>query len=262
MPDELKKKEAPFLVVDVSNSFTKYAVATPGRLLRGQGGTCPTPSLNLATVRALARRFKGKAVFLSSVVPARTKIFRRVFGRRLHVLHGEAVPLGMPVRYPNKARIGPDRLANALAVRSLYGAPAVVIDFGTAVTFDVIDRDGAYCGGVIAPGLNMMTEYLHERTALLPRVEVREPRRAIGKSTEEAIRVGAVIGYRGMIREILGAVRSELLAGKKPKGTVHVVATGGQAGIVARAMPEVAAVVPGLTLDGLRLWAGTVLASI
>ena len=266
MPDEFKKKAAKkasekapsFLVVDVSNSFTKFALATPERLLPGKGGTAPTPSLTLAAVRALAVRFRRETVFLSSVVPARTKIFERVFGKRLHVLHGNAA-LGMPVRYPNKARIGADRLANALAVRHLYGAPAVVIDFGTAVTFDVIDRSGAYCGGVIAPGLNMMTDYLHERTALLPRVEVREPRRAIGKSTEEAIRVGAVIGYRGMIREILGAVRKELQGGKK--GPLHVVATGGQAGIVARKMPEVAAVVPGLTLDGLRIWAGTVLAA-
>ncbi len=263
MPDEPKKQggqgsqsrkgSAAFLVVDVSNSFTKYAPATAGRL--GSVATHPTPALHLAAVRGLARRFPAEAVLLSSVVPERTALFRRVFGKRLFVLHGEA-PLGMPVRYPNKARIGADRLANALAVRRLFGTPAVVIDFGTAVTFDVIDPKGAYCGGVIAPGLNVMTEYLHERTALLPRVTVREPRRAIGKSTEEAIRVGAVIGYRGMIREILAAVRQELL----PKGgRLHVVATGGQAGVVAKRMPEIEAVLPGLTLDGLRFWGETVL---
>jgi type III pantothenate kinase len=99
-----------------------------------------------------------------------------------------------------------------------------------------------------------MTDYLHERTALLPKVAVREPRRAIAQSTEEAIRVGAVVGYRGMIRGILAAVKAELGGGR-----IHVVSTGGQAALVARGMREIAAVVPTLTLDGLRFWAETIL---
>jgi type III pantothenate kinase len=104
---------------------------------------------------------------------------------------------GVALKYPNPGTLGPDRLANAIAARHHYGAPAIVVDFGTAVTFDVIDAEGNYVGGVIAPGLAAMTEYLHEKTALLPRITIREPRSPIGKSTEEAMRVGAVYGYRG-----------------------------------------------------------------
>jgi type III pantothenate kinase len=183
------------------------------------------------------------------VVPKKTELFVRAFGKRLHVLHGKD-DIGIPIEFRNRAQVGADRLANAIAARHLYGAPAIVIDFGTAVTFDVIDAAGAYVGGVIAPGLNLMTDYLHERTALLPRVTLREPRQIVAQSTVEAICVGAVLGYRGLIREILAALRKELGARR-----LHVLATGGQAAFVARGLPEIEAVVPGLTLDGLRIWA-------
>jgi len=242
-----------FLVVDISNSFTKYSLSSAARLgpIRSQ----PTPQVTAAWLAALGRRHPGVPLFLSSVVPARTRLVERAFGSRLHRLHGTA-PLGIPISYRNPQQVGPDRLANAIAARHLYGTPAIVIDFGTAVTFDVIDARGAYSGGVIAPGLNLMTDYLHERTALLPLVTIREPRRAIAQSTEEAIRVGAVTGYRGMIREILTALKKEL--GEK---RVRVVATGGQAAIVSRRMPEIEAVLPALTLDGIRIWGAGVLAT-
>ena len=244
------KAAGRFLVVDVSNSFTKFALSTPARL--GAVRSLPTPRLDLAWLKALARRHPKVPLFLASVVPTKTILFVRVFGARLRRLEGRAA-LGIPVTYRRRDQVGADRLANAIAVRRLFGAPAVVIDFGTAVTFDVIDASGAYCGGVIAPGLNVMTDYLYERTALLPRVAVREPLRAIAQSTEEAIRVGAVIGYRGLIRGILSAVGRELGGGRP----IRVVATGGQAALVARGMREIEAVAPSLTLDGLRLWAGS-----
>jgi len=251
-----RKKPSPqtrFLVVDISNSFTKYALSTAARL--GPIRNHPTPQVSAAWLAALSRRHPGVPLFLSSVVPARTRLVERAFAGRLHRLHGTA-PLGIPISYRNPKQVGPDRLANAIAARHLYGAPAIVIDFGTAVTFDVVDARGAYSGGVIAPGLNLMTDYLHERTALLPLVTIREPRRAIAQSTEEAIRVGAVTGYRGMIREILGAIQKEL--GEK---RVHVIATGGQAAIVSRRMPEIEAVLPALTLDGIRIWGAGILAA-
>ena len=253
------KKTGRFLVVDVSNSFTKFSLSTASRL--GPIGSHPTPQIDAGWLAALARRHPGIPLFLSSVVPQRTRLFERAFGDRLHRLHGTA-PLGIPISYRNPRQVGPDRLANAIAARHLYGAPAIVIDFGTAVTFDVLDKRGAYSGGVIAPGLNLMTDYLHERTALLPLVTIREPRRAIAQSTEEAIRVGAVTGYRGMIREILGAIKKELIGdigGKPPK--IRVIATGGQAAIVSRRMPEIEAVLPALTLDGLRIWGAGILAA-
>jgi type III pantothenate kinase len=155
---------------------------------------------------------------------------------------------GIGIDYPRPTTVGPDRLANAVAVRHHYGAPAIVIDFGTAVTFDVVDARGNYVGGVIAPGLAAMTDYLHEKTALLPRVRLREVSRAIGRSTAEAMRVGAVLGYRGLVRELLAALRGEL-------GTrsVRVVATGGYARLMAAGLPGIQAVDPLLTLEGIRL---------
>ena len=136
------------------------------------------------------------------------------------------IALGVGIDYPRPETIGADRLANATAATALYGSPAVVVDFGTAVTFDVISADRKYIGGVIAPGLNAMTDYLHKRTALLPRVTLREPRCAVGRSTAEAMRSGAVYGYRGLVAEILRQVVKEIASTRK----VHyLIATGGDA---------------------------------
>ncbi len=124
-----------------------------------------------------------------------------------------------------------------------------MVDFGTAVTFDIVSDRRAYIGGVIAPGLEAMTSFLYQRTALLPKVSLKEPRRAIGKSTIQAMLSGAVFGYRGLVREILAQVREEQFPRKK----VHVVATGGYAQLIARGLPEIGVVHPNLTLEGLRI---------
>lgn len=155
---------------------------------------------------------------------------------------------GVGVDYPRPASIGPDRLANAVAARQHFGAPVVVVDFGTAVTFDVVNARGDYVGGIIAPGLAAMTDYLHEKTALLPRIRIREISSAIGKSTEQAMLIGAVQGYRGLVRELIGALKRELRVRKLP-----VIATGGYARLIAARLPEISAVLPDLTLEGLRL---------
>jgi type III pantothenate kinase len=155
---------------------------------------------------------------------------------------------GVGIDYPKPASIGPDRLANAAAVRHHFGAPSVVVDFGTAVTFDVVNPAGNYAGGIIAPGLAAMTEYLHEKTALLPRIKIRETRSVIGKSTQEAMLVGAVHGYRGLIRELLFELKSEMNSDRLP-----VVATGGYAELIAAKLPEITEVDQLLTLEGLRL---------
>jgi type III pantothenate kinase len=156
---------------------------------------------------------------------------------------------GVGLDYPKPGTIGPDRLSNAIAARQRFGAPSIVVDFGTAVTFDVVNRRGDYVGGIIAPGLAAMTDYLHEKTALLPRIRIREIRSAIGKSTEEAMLVGAVHGYRGLVRELIRELKQELKSPRLP-----VVATGGYARLMASKLPEIRAVDPLLTLDGLRLW--------
>jgi type III pantothenate kinase len=159
---------------------------------------------------------------------------------------------GVGIDYPKPDSIGPDRLANAVAAKFRFGAPVVVVDFGTAVTFDVVDAAGNYVGGIIAPGLAAMTDYLHEKTALLPKIKIREPKNVVGKSTEHAMLVGAVQGYRGLVRELIGELKRELRAKNLP-----VVATGGYAKLIAAKLPEISAVAPDLTLEGLRLvWQG------
>ena len=155
---------------------------------------------------------------------------------------------GIGIDYPHPETIGPDRLANALAARTLFGAPALVVDFGTAVTFDVIDGRGNYTGGIIAPGLSVMTSYLHEKTALLPEIQIREVSTIVGKSTEEAMLIGAIHGYRGLIRELIQKLSRELKCKRLP-----VVATGGYARLMAKRLPEIRAVDPLLTLKGLHL---------
>ena len=152
----------------------------------------------------------------------------------------------MAIDYPQPGQIGADRLANAAGVLCRHGAPAIVIDFGTAVTFDVISDQPAYCGGVIAPGLGAMSGYLPQKTALLPVIELEEPESAIGKSTVHAMQAGAVFGYRGLVREIIRRLREEM------EGDVTIIATGGDAALIARGLPEIDRVDADITLDGLR----------
>jgi type III pantothenate kinase len=201
------------------------------------------------------RKFVGKTALKGaatcSVVPRATplicKAARTLWGLTCLELTPKTLR-GVGIDYPRPASIGPDRLANAVAVGHHFGAPSVVVDFGTAVTFDVVNRAGNYAGGIIAPGLAAMTEYLHEKTALLPRIRIREIESVIGKSTEQAMLVGAVHGYRGLIRELLLELKREMRTRQLP-----VVATGGYAELIATKLPEITAVDQLLTLEGLRL---------
>jgi type III pantothenate kinase len=155
------------------------------------------------------------------------------------------------IDYPKPSSIGADRLANAAAAVAQGSLPAIVIDFGTAVTFDVIDERGRYVGGVIAPGLPTAASALHERTALLPLATVSSIRRSIGKSTGEAIRIGLLLGAVGLVRETVGRIIKE----RFPRSTPHVLATGGDAALVDRLSRPGGRVIdkvdPLLTLRGL-----------
>ncbi len=241
------------LLFDIGNTHTHVGLAGSKRVLRHLN--IPTGSWGGRAAMKRLRDFAGRSridgAALCSVVPERTgqvvSAFRRLStGACVQLTHD--CPLGIAIDYPRPGTIGPDRLANAIAARERHGAPCVVVDFGTAVTFDVVDRKGAYVGGVIAPGISAMTDYLHEKTALLPRIEIRDTEAAVGKNTEQAMRIGAVHGYRGLIREILSGIRAELKTRKLP-----VVATGGCAKLIATGMKEITAVDPLLTLEGLRL---------
>jgi type III pantothenate kinase len=240
------------LLLDIGNTHTHLALATRRRVQRQ--GVCATRGWADGSTGVAIRQFCGRqaieGIAFCSVVPRATPACIR-FAKSLGVpaleLNSKTIA-GVGIDYPQPETIGPDRLANAVAVRAFYGAPALVVDFGTAVTFDVVDRSGNYVGGIIAPGLSAMTDYLHEKTALLPRIEIREPRRVIGRNTEEAMLVGAVHGYRGLVRGLIQELKKDLRTRRLP-----VVATGGYAGLIARKMPEITAVRPSLTLEGLRL---------
>lgn len=241
------------LLIDIGNTHTHVALSSGEKILRHAdirtSGWQTRRAVQELRTFIPEREVRG-AVFCS-VVPDATKQaeswLRRRFSDAVLELTHETLT-GVGINYPKPKSIGPDRLANALAVHARFGAPSLVVDFGTAVTFDVVDRAGNYVGGIIAPGLSAMTDYLHEKTALLPRIKIREISKAIGKSTEEAMLIGAVHGYRGLIRELITQLKKELGVRKLP-----VVATGGCAELIASKMPEVTAIDPFLTLQGLRL---------
>lgn len=214
----------------------------------------PTHAAEPAHMMRALRRLAGKrplagAVYCSVVprVDRRWLAVLRRFQPDMRVLRvGHRLRLGVRIDYPRPATIGADRLANACGAVRRYGAPVIVADFGTAVTFDVISRAGAYCGGVIAPGLPLMFDYLHDRTALLPDLRPGSFSHAVGRSTAEAMQMGARWGYQGMVREIL----KQLMA-RMPGRQATVCATGGFAGWALRGYGGGIRLDPDLTLFGL-----------
>src|ERR1017187_7750743 len=214
------------LLFDIGNTNTHLGLANASRVLRQTD--IPTVAWFNGKAGGLLKKFAAAAriegAALCSVVPRATPAVRKTVRQIWKLKALELTPKtlrGVGIDYPKPDTIGPDRLANAVAARHRFGAPVVVLDFGTAVTFDVVNRAGNYAGGIIAPGLAAMTDYLHEKTALLPRIKIHEIKTSIGKSTEEAMLVGAVHGYRGLIRELIGELKRELKTKHLP-----VVATG------------------------------------
>jgi len=237
---------AEFLLIDNSNSFTKFALSSREGL--GAVRRCRTAALDGDGLRRLLRGWRFERVVLCSVVPEKGAVIRRAMGRTpLHDVSHRSV-LGVGIDYPSPGRIGADRLANAAAAAAFHGAPCVVVDFGTAVTFDILSPDRKYIGGVVAPGLEAMTDYLHQRTALLPKISLIEPPGPIGKSTRHAMLAGAVYGYRGLVREILSEIRKAMGIRR-----LKVVATGGYADLIAAGVKDIATVHENLTLEGARL---------
>jgi len=241
------------LLFDIGNSNTHLGLAKSSRVVKQANIPTRSWAQNSAEkpVAAFTEGVKLGGAILCSVVPSVTPSVRQLVQGLWHFHCREltaATVTGVGIDYPKPETIGPDRLANAVAVKHHFGAPAVVVDFGTAVTFDVVDRAGNYVGGIIAPGLSAMTDYLHEKTALLPKITIREIESTIGKNTRDAMLIGAVHGYRGLIRELIAELKNELRCRRLP-----VVATGGGAKLMAAKLPEITAVDPLLTLEGLSL---------
>ena len=191
-----------------------------------------------------------KEVALCSVVPPLTATFDELCQRYFHIsplVVGAGVKTGVRIRMDNPREVGADRIANAAAAHHLYGGPIIITDLGTATTFDTVSKEGDYLGGAIAPGIVSAAEALFTWAAMLPRVELTRPKRAIGTNTIAAMQSGIVFGYVGLIEGIVARIQQEL--GERAK----VVATGGYAELMAKETAVIDVVNPNLTLIGLRL---------
>ena len=251
-----------FLAVDVGNTqtvigvFRHRSVVQQWRLSSGRERTKDEFSILLGGLLASGgyrpRDFDGAA--MSSVVPPVAAAVRSALedlvGTRVLVV-GPGVRTGMAIKIDNPREVGADRVVNSVAVRERYGTPSVVVDFGTATTFDVVDRRGHYIGGAIAPGLEVSMDALVSATAALRRVDLAAPRSVVGKSTVEAIQSGLLYGYAGLVDGMLGRILGEFIG--SPDETARVVATGGIAPVIVPHCRLVSTVDETLTLDGLRL---------
>ena len=189
-------------------------------------------------------------VIISSVVPPLLPIWERVSTKlfdRPPIVVGPGIRTGMPVRYENPREVGADRIVNALAAYETLGGPVIVVDFGTATTFDCISREGEYLGGAIFPGIHTSMEALFERASMLHRVEIARPKSVIGKTTTGALQSGLLFGYAGVVDAMVERIRGELGA------DAQVVATGGLAHLVGSESSAIERVEPFLTLEGLRI---------
>ncbi|MCX6000504.1 MAG: type III pantothenate kinase [Chloroflexi bacterium] len=187
---------------------------------------------------------------MCSVVPPLVPVFealcRRYLGTQLLVVE-PGIRTGVRIMLDNPREVGPDRIVNAAAAYRLYGGPAIVIDMGTATTFDVISKEGDYLGGAIAPGMEMATEALFTRTARLPRIELTRPQHAIGKNTVAAMQSGVIFGYTGLVEGLVARLEAEL--GEKAR----IIGTGGYPDVIAAETKVIQVVNRHLTLLGLQL---------
>lgn len=247
------------LVIDAGNTNTVFAVFDGEKLL-GQWRiatdarrTADEYGIWLLQIMAYSGidSKKTKAAIMSCVVPqavfALRMLARNYFHTELLIVGEKNVKLGIEAKIDRPSEVGADRLVNAVAAWSRHKMPLIIVDFGTATTFDVVDEQGNYIGGVIAPGVNLSLEALHRAAAKLPNVAVERPARVTGKDTVQAMQSGIYYGYVGLIEGIVSRIKEE--AGKP----MHVVATGGLAPLFAKATPQINALEPDLIIDGLKL---------
>jgi type III pantothenate kinase len=245
------------LVIDSGNTNIVFALFDGNRILGEWRSSTDTDRTadefgvwldQLLSMEGIDRR-QVRACIIASVVPAMVftlkQLCRRYFGSEALVVGDEGVDLGIKVLMDRPDEVGADRLVNAVAAHNGYQGPLIVIDFGTATTFDVVDGDGNYCGGVIAPGINLSLQALHMAAAKLPRVAIGRPKTVIGKSTVPAMRSGIYWGYVGLIEGLVRRIRNEFGV------DMTVVATGGLAPLFAEATDVIQHLDFDLTLRGL-----------
>ncbi|MDF7824307.1 type III pantothenate kinase [Pontiellaceae bacterium B12227] len=237
------------LVVDIGNTSTSIGYYRNGKVT--SVGRCKSRFQTLEEVAPLITKKAVDAVVIASVVPpvnARWKKAMKASGLPAPLFISCELELGIPVDYPKPENIGADRLANAAAAARLLGTPSVVCDFGTALTFDILDAKRGYKGGIICPGLPLMFDYLAEKTALLPHVEPSKIKAVVGRNTKQAMQIGARLGYRGMVREILQSLEKDFGVDELP-----VCCTGGYAGWIFKDWDIPAIIDPKLTLRGIGI---------
>jgi len=246
------------LVVDIGNTNTSLGVfdgerlAAHWRLTTERSRTGDEWGVLTRNLFALAGLdFKSiDAIAIASVVPPLNFTLKRMAEVYFHLTPlfiDHTVDTGLPILYQPASDVGADRIVDAVAAIKKYGAPCIVVDFGTATTFDAINSKGEYLGGVITPGITISADALFERAAKLPRVEIKRPRNVVGSSTVEAMQSGLYHGYVGLVDGILQRMIDEL------GGNVRVIATGGLAPLIATGSQYIKEVDETLTLEGLRL---------
>ena len=246
------------LVVDVGNTQTHFGAFRGTELLQhwrfatvreSTGDELGAKLANLLALRGLAFDDLDGSI-VSSTVPQLGGEWQQVGERYLGhetLVVGPGMKTGMPIRYENPREIGADRLVNAVAAFDHVGDACVVVDFGTAITFDPVSAEGEYLGGVIAPGVEISMEALTERAAALPKIDLVAPRSVIGKTTVDAIRSGVVYGFAGLVDGIVRRLREEM----GPE--TATIATGGLAAAIVPSTEEIDEIDDLLTLTGLRL---------
>lgn len=250
------------LAVDIGNTHTVFGIfGDDGELINHWRISSDPNKTSYEYLIVFERIFeiykidKSKIIgaIISSVVPQLGKSISSCINKLMNIKPLELTDelnLGLEIKYKNPAEVGADRIANAVAVKKLFKTPAIVVDFGTAITFDILSKEGDYLGGMIMPGFNISAEALHHQTAKLPQVQVKKPSELIGKDTITSIQSGMYYGFIGAVEGNIQRIKKELNFGE-----CDIIATGGLAGIMSEDTNIFTSIEPFLTLYGLKyLW--------
>ncbi|GAB7057210.1 MULTISPECIES: type III pantothenate kinase [Paenibacillus] len=246
------------LVVDVGNTNIVVGIYEGRQLLHhwrlSTNRSATTDEYGMMMVNlfrhADIRLEQVEGIIISSVVPPLMFVLEQLclkYLKKTPLVVGPGIKTGLNIRYENPKEVGADRIVNAVAAIELYGSPCIVVDFGTATTFDYIDEGGQYVGGAVAPGIGISTEALYQRAAKLPRIELTKPKSVVGRNTVASMQAGIIYGFAGQVDGIVDRIRQEF--GSEPK----VIATGGLAELISSESRTIELVDPLLTLQGLQI---------
>lgn len=246
------------LVVDVGNTNIVLGIYKGKQLLHhwristNRSGTVDEYGITIHNLFQYAgislQQIEGVAI--SSVVPPLMGLLEQLCAKYMNktpLIVGPGVKTGLNIRYENPREVGADRIVNSVAAIEKYGAPLIVVDFGTATTFDYIDEEASYIGGAIVPGIGISTEALYQRAAKLPRIELTKPKSVVGRNSVSSMQAGIIFGYVGQVDGIVNRIKKEFNVSPK------VIATGGLADLIFAESETIEVVDPMLTLEGLRL---------